>query len=111
MAANGQSFAIDEGRLEFGNSGVTSKAASIRSLRGLDWFAFFMADIQTGWGPFVAAYLTTVGWPQFDVGKVLTIGTLASFALQIPAGALVDWVIGKRILAASAVACISCSAL
>jgi len=31
---------------------------SRQSQRGLDWFAFFLADIQTGWGPFVAAYLT-----------------------------------------------------
>jgi len=61
-----------------------------RSQRGLDWFAFFMADIQTGWGPFVAAYLTSVAWTQFDIGLILTIGTLAALALQIPAGALVD---------------------
>jgi isocitrate lyase len=24
------------------------------SLRGLDWFTFFVADIQTGFGPFIA---------------------------------------------------------
>ena len=35
---------------------------SRRSQRGLDWFAFFLADVQTGWGPFVAAYLTSVAW-------------------------------------------------
>ena len=29
-----------------------------RSERGLDWFAFFLADVQTGWGPFVATYPT-----------------------------------------------------
>ena len=28
------------------------------SARGLDWFTFFLADIQTGFGPFVAIYLT-----------------------------------------------------
>jgi hypothetical protein len=50
--------------------------ASQRSLRGLDWFAFFVADIQTGWGPFVAAYLTSVAWTQFDIGLILTIGTI-----------------------------------
>ena len=72
-----------------------------RSQRGLDWFAFFMADIQTGWGPFVAAYLTSVCWTQFDIGLILTIGTLAALALQIPAGALVDCVPAKRLLAAS----------
>lgn len=85
--------------------------ASQRSLRGLDWFAFFVADIQTGWGPFVATYLTSVAWTQFDIGLVLTIGTITGLALQIPAGALVDRVSAKRLLAALAVASISASAL
>jgi MFS family permease len=81
------------------------------SLRGLDAFAFFVADIQTGWGPFVAAYLTSVGWLQFDIGLVLTIGTMAGFVLQVPMGALVDAIPAKRLLAATAVVCISASAL
>ena len=85
--------------------------ASQRSLRGLDWFAFFVADIQTGWGPFVATYLTSVTWTQFDIGLILTIGTITGLALQIPAGALVDRVPAKRLLAALAVASISASAL
>jgi MFS family permease len=85
--------------------------ASGQSLRGLDWFAFFVADIQTGWGPFVAVYLTSVAWTQLDIGVVLTIGTLAAFALQIPAGALVDRVPAKRFLVALAVTCIGGSAL
>jgi MFS family permease len=90
---------------------IANARASIRSLRGLDWFAFFVADIQTGWGPFVAAYLTSVAWTQFDIGLVLTVGTLAAFALQIPAGALVDRVPAKRLLVALAVAAIGGSAL
>jgi MFS family permease len=90
---------------------IANARASIRSLRGLDWFAFFMADIQTGWGPFVAAYLTSVAWTQLDIGLVLTIGTVAAFALQIPAGALVDRAPAKRLLIAFAVAAISGSAL
>ena len=85
--------------------------ASQRSLRGLDWFAFFVADVQTGWGPFVATYLTSVAWTQFDIGLILTIGTITGLALQIPAGALVDRVPVKRLLAALAVASISASAL
>jgi MFS family permease len=85
--------------------------ASQRSLRGLDWFAFFVADIQTGWGPFVATYLTSAAWTQFDIGLILTIGTITGLALQIPAGALVDGVPSKRLLAALAVASISASAL
>jgi MFS family permease len=90
---------------------IANARASLPSLRGLDWFAFFVADIQTGWGPFVAAYLTSVSWTQFDIGLVLTVGTLAAFALQIPAGALVDRVPAKRLLLALAVAAISGSAL
>ena len=85
--------------------------ASQRSLRGLDWFAFFVADVQTGWGPFVATYLTSVAWTQLDIGLILTIGTITGLALQIPAGALVDRVPAKRLLAALAVASISASAL
>ena len=50
--------------------------ASHRSQVGLDWFAFFVADIQTGWGLFVAAYLTSLAWTQFDIGLILTIGTV-----------------------------------
>jgi MFS family permease len=84
---------------------------SSRSQRGLDWFAFFLADIQTGWGPFVAAYLTSKGWMQLDIGMILTIGTLAAMVLQAPIGALVDHVPAKRLLAAVAVAAISGSAL
>jgi MFS family permease len=84
---------------------------SRRSERGLDWFAFFLADVQTGWGPFVAAYLTSMAWTQFDIGRVLTIGTLTGLALQVPAGALVDRVPRKRLLAAVAVVAVSGSAL
>lgn len=90
---------------------MLSMTPSRRSVRGLDWFAFFMADIQTGWGPFVAAYLTSVAWSQFDIGLILTIGTLAALLLQIPAGALVDAVPAKRLLAAIGIACVSGSAL
>jgi hypothetical protein len=67
---------------------------SWRSQRGLDWFAFFLADIQTGWGPFVAAYLTSKSWTQLDIGLILTVGTVAAMALQIPIGALVDYIPG-----------------
>jgi MFS family permease len=84
---------------------------SYRSQRGLDCFAFFLADIQVGWGPFLAAYLTSTGWTQLDIGLILTVGTLAAMALQIPIGALVDHVPAKRLLAAIAVAAISGSAL
>ncbi len=85
--------------------------ASRRSLYGLDWFAFFVADIQTGWGPLVATYLTSLAWTQFDIGLILTIGTITLLALQIPAGAVVDRAPAKRLLAAVATVSISASAL
>ena len=47
-------------------------APSRRSLRGLDWFIFFVADVQTGFGPFVSVYLTTQRWTQVDIGLVLS---------------------------------------
>src|SRR3989442_7031710 len=58
--------------------------------RGLDWLNLFVATIQTGFGPFIAVYLTTEGWTQTEIGAALSIGTLTAMASQIPAGALVD---------------------
>jgi hypothetical protein len=85
---------------------AASSAASLASARGLDWFTFFLADIQTGFGPFVAIYLTAHAWPQFDIGLVLTAGGLAALACQLPGGALVDAVRSARLVAALAVAAI-----
>jgi len=84
---------------------------SPRSLRGLDWFSFFLADIQTGFGPFVAVYLTTQSWTQVDIGLILTAGGLISLAGQMPGGALVDAVRSARIAIGIAVVAICVSAL
>ncbi len=86
-------------------------AAAPASARGLDWFNFFLADIQTGFGPFVAVYLTAHAWPQFDIGLVLTVGGLVALACQMPGGALVDAVRSPRLVAAIAVAAVCLSAL
>ncbi len=58
--------------------------------RGLDWLIFFVADIQTGFGPFVAVFLTTQKWTQVDIGLLLTVSSLVGLLGQIPAGAIVD---------------------
>lgn len=81
-----------------------------RSLRGLDWFTFFVADIQTGFGPFISVYLVTQKWPQTDIGLVLTIGGLTSLLCQIPGGAIVDSVRSERSAAAFAVVGVGLSA-
>jgi hypothetical protein len=40
-----------------------------RSLRGLDWLNFFLADVQTGVGSFLAIYLAGYGWNEERVGR------------------------------------------
>jgi MFS family permease len=80
-------------------------------LRGLDWFVFFLADAQMGFGPLVAVYLTAQKWTQVDIGLVLAVGSLVALLGQIPGGALVDAARSERILAAWAVAVIGGSAL
>src|SRR5215472_9376790 len=67
-----------------------------RGPRALDLLNFFVADVQTGFGPFVAVYLTTHKWTQVEIGFALTLGTIVSLISQIPAGALVDAVQNKR---------------
>src|SRR6476619_7049080 len=59
----------------------------LRSLQGLDWLNFFVANVQTGFGPFIAVYLTENRWTTAEIGYALTIGTLC---------ALVDGMRDKR---------------
>ena len=61
-----------------------------RAERGLDALNLFVANVQTGFGPFLAVYLTTQGWTQTSIGLALSVGTIAAMASQVPAGALVD---------------------
>jgi len=82
-----------------------------RSLRGLDWFVFFVADVQTGFGPFVAVYLTGQKWTQVDIGLILTVGGLVALAGQMPGGALVDAARSERRVAGFAIATIALAAL
>ena len=84
---------------------------SRQSLRGLDWFIFFLADVQTGFGPFVAVYLTTQKWTQVEIGLVLSIGGLVALIGQMPGGAIVDAARSERLAAGLAVATIGVSAL
>jgi predicted MFS family arabinose efflux permease len=84
---------------------------SRQSLRGLDWFIFFLADVQTGFGPFVAVYLTTQKWTQVEIGLVLSIGGIVALIGQMPGGAIVDAARSERLVAGLAVATIGVSAL
>ena len=84
---------------------------SRESLRGLDWFIFFLADVQTGFGPFIAVYLTTQKWTQVEIGFVLSIGGVVGLIGQMPGGAIIDAARSERLVAGLAIATIGCSAL
>ena len=91
--------------------GGLRKWPSRESLRGLDWFIFFLADVQTGFGPFIAVYLTTQKWTQGQIGLVLSIGGIVGLIGQMPGGAIVDAARSERLVAGFAVAAIGISAL
>lgn len=86
------------------------QAVSVRSSRGLDAFAFFVANLQTGFGPFLAVYFTQAQWTQSDIGFALTVGSLVSLLGQVPGGAFVDAVRSRRFAAGLSVVAISLSA-
>jgi MFS family permease len=79
--------------------------------RSLDLVNFFVADVQTGFGPFVAVYLTSHKWTQVEIGFALTLGTMTSLISQLPAGALVDAMRNKRLAASWALLAIIIAAL
>jgi MFS family permease len=88
-----------------------SAPPSKRTLAGLDWLNFFLADVQTGVGPFLAIYLAAYKWDQQLVGTVLTVGGLAGILAQTPAGALVDRLHAKRALVSAGVIGLALGAL
>jgi MFS family permease len=90
-----------------GSANLTEARAS----RGLDWFNLFVANIQTGFGPFIAVYLSSQSWTQTSIGVALSIGTVSSMASQVPAGALVDLMPNKTRVAAFSVVVFTISAL
>jgi MFS family permease len=67
--------------------------------------------VLTGFGPFVAVYLTSQKWTQLDIGLVLTVGGLVALVGQIPGGALVDAARSERLVAGLAITAIGASAL
>ncbi|KVE44394.1 MFS transporter [Burkholderia sp. BDU5] len=86
-------------------------AVSARSLRALDWLNFFVANVQTGFGPFIASYLASHKWTQGEIGMVLSIGTISAMVSQVPGGAAVDALRNKKGAAAWAIAAIILSAV
>jgi MFS family permease len=86
-------------------------APSRQSLFALGWLNFFLAGMQTAFGPIAAAYLAAEHWTAQDIGFVLSIGGIASLISQGPGGELLDTVRAKRLLVAIAVVTIALSTL
>jgi MFS family permease len=82
-----------------------------RSLRALDWLNFFLANVQTGFGPFIASYLTANKWTQGEIGVALSVGTATAMLSQVPAGALIDAMRNKKGAGAAAIIAIAACAL
>ncbi|HEY1215911.1 MAG TPA: MFS transporter, partial [Bryobacteraceae bacterium] len=79
-----------------------------RSQRALDGVSFFLADVETGAGPFIAGYLTAVRhYNPAQIGLILAAQKIASVAAQMPAGYLIDQTTFKKQLMATVVLLIS----
>jgi MFS family permease len=85
-------------------------AGALRVRRSLDWLNFFVANLQTGFGPFIAVYLTSHKWTPAQLGLALSVGSMVGIFGQVPGGALVDAIRRKRLAASVALAVISGSA-
>jgi MFS family permease len=70
---------------ESGRSGGASKG--VWPLLALN---FFMADMQSGIGPFLGVFLLAHGWHSGLIGTVMTVGGVAGMLITTPAGALID---------------------
>ncbi|MGS4886853.1 MFS transporter [Roseibium sp. MB-4] len=67
-----------------------------RPLLGVNFFA---GDVVGGIGPYLAIYLLTLQhWSPGAIGMALAAGSLATVAMQAPAGAIIDTVTWKRTL-------------
>ena len=88
-----------------------AQMATLRSLRSLDWLNFFLANVQTGFGPFIASYLATNRWTQGEIGVALSVGTATAMLSQVPAGALLDAIRNKKAAGTAAILAIAACAL
>ncbi|WP_321954518.1 MFS transporter [Paraburkholderia bannensis] len=90
---------------------TTQLPPSLRSVRALDWLNFFVANVQTGFGPFIASYLASHKWTQGEIGLALSVGTISAMVSQVPGGAAVDALKNKKAAAAWAIIAIIISAM
>jgi hypothetical protein len=81
------------------------------TLKALEWLNFFIADVQNGLGPFLAAYLSATGWNPGRVGYALTFQGLVTVGAQTPAGDVIDSAHRKRLLLITSLAVLTLGAL
>jgi MFS family permease len=86
---------VSEGTMKSNSTIAPEKKKNVHALEATN---FFLADVQTGLGPFLAAYLAGAGWQPGRVGMALTIGGIITVVLQAPAGAIVDQLRSKRLI-------------
>ncbi len=58
---------------------------------------FFMADMQSGIGPFLSVFLLERGWAAGMIGTAMTIGNIAGMLITTPVGGLIDVSRHKRL--------------
>jgi MFS family permease len=81
------------------NRWMSGEEALGKSRAALDWLNFFLADVQTGVGPFLAIFLlSSQHWDAGKIGVVMMIAGIATVAARAPFGALIDWTRWKRAL-------------
>jgi MFS family permease len=92
-------------------SNAIGVSPSSPSLNGLDGTNFFLAGMQSGFGPFVAVLLTEERWTQENIGFALSLGGIAGLLSQLPGGDLLDATRSKRFLIALGGVMVAVSAL
>jgi MFS family permease len=84
------------------------EASSSGNWRQLDALNFFLADVRSGFGPYLGIFLlTTHDWNPAAIGLIATVAGLAGLAFYAPAGALIDasrWKRGIIVLGAAVLA-------
>jgi predicted MFS family arabinose efflux permease len=83
-----------------------------RANRALDALNFFLADVRTGLGPYLAVYLLTVrDWNEAEIGVVMSVAGIAGILAQTPGGALVDAFKSTRLLVIGAALIVTAGSL
>src|SRR3954467_14352598 len=76
---------------------MTSRSPSSSRIWPLFALNFFMADMQSGIGPFVGVFLQERGWATGLIGTAMTIGNVAGMLVTTPIGGFIDASRNKRI--------------